>query len=276
MQGDLIQVVKGFKSRQEETLSCFGDKIFKDNSYNQLIIGDYSVTFYCDIDNEKVDIIQQLQLLTAKFGNDKIFYVLKSDLFDKYHIFCHDLVFENNQSLKYVLNQITGLAFDPAVYGSTQLFRLIGQSKDFNKSKGIYNTMYLFEQGELKQLQKYFIYPFVIHQGYKVTYKVEIPYVHQQIEYREGSESEEIDSEEIDLKLNFNINIISRTRVIAEQLNAETNTYDNRRKFAYFVYNLTKRDKQETIQIIKQFVDENLFKRTFGNIDYIQFINGFK
>ncbi|CAL6037930.1 Hypothetical_protein [Hexamita inflata] len=284
-----VTVVSGFKSRTEVFLQAPGCKIPIDKSYCQILQGDKSTTLYCDIDDQNINIIEQLQKLVSKFGSDKQFYVLKSNKFNKYHVFCEQIIFENLSEMKRTLNSVSGLMHDQAVYSSTsQLFRLIGQSKNFNLEKGIYNQMYRFVDNQLELYPNAPIYLYIIHQNYKPTYinavasEAETP-VHELIHYCEGSESHEYEdsnqdsNQDFEQNLNLNINIETlRRRCVRESMNSESGTYDQRRRFAYFIYNLTLKNKQETIKIIKQFVEEGIFKQTFGNIGFEQFINNFK
>ncbi|CAL6056815.1 Hypothetical_protein [Hexamita inflata] len=275
-----VTVVSGFKTRTEVFLQAPGCKIPIDKSYCQILQGDKSTTLYCDIDDQNINIIEQLQKLVSKFGSDKQFYVLKSNKFNKYHVFCEQIIFENLSEMKRTLNSVSGLMHDQAVYSSTsQLFRLIGQSKNFNLEKGIYNQMYRFVDNQLELYPNAPIYLYIIHQNYKPTYinTVTSQDVHELIHYCEGSESDSEDFEDFEEDLNLNINIQTlRSRCVNESLNSESGTYDKRRKFTYFIYNLTNMNKQQTIKIIKQFVDEGIFKQTFGNIGFEQFINNFK
>ncbi|CAL6047031.1 Hypothetical_protein [Hexamita inflata] len=270
-----VKVVKGFMTRDYETFPTNGINLPKDNNYCQILDGMKSSTFYCDIDNQDANIEEQINILIKAFGK-RNFYVVKNNIFNKYHVFCHSLIFQDLFSIKCALCNLKGCLADLAVYSKTsQLFRMINQTKNFDKSKGVYNILYEYSDNKLNLLEGYYNWVFLIHQGYKPNVIVELKQQKQpfkQLTYHEGSDSEE---EEAVADQKINIDQL-RERVIREDMNSSDNTYDKRRRFAYCVYMFVKQNKQQCVEIIKTFVDEGIFKPTFGKIDYITFINNFQ
>ncbi|CAL6059056.1 Hypothetical_protein [Hexamita inflata] len=258
-----IKLMIGYKSQQIIQILPYQWTFNQPNkSYNQVLDGTLSTTLYADIDDQGVDLKKQLYKLCNAFDINQL-YIVKNSLYDKYHIFSPDIIFHNISNMKLALSNIKGLQIDFAVYGSTsQRFRFIHQSKNFDNTKGIYNQFMIYNPdiNDLSNLQisdstEYWQY--MIHQNYQPNQKYIAPKVYNNNNYA---------------TVELDINVL-RLECKSKNMNATENTFANRQKFIFKVFKQCKSNKLQTKSIIKTFIDEHLFKPNLGTQSYEQYID---